>query len=64
MLIPKIAKFLITPLLNPDIENILYDGPYHKDIASQKKQRLNTKAAIPFLSAVASNIRMKAKTYY
>ena len=60
ILIPKNAKFLITPLLNPELKNILYDGPYYKDKAFQRKQRLNTKAVIPVLSAMASIKGMKA----
>ena len=38
----------------------MYDGSYYKDKAFQRKQRLNTKAAIPVLSAVASIKGMKA----
>ena len=50
--VPGNAKFLTTPLLNPEIYNILYDSSIQKDKAAQRRQRMIVKAATPILQAL------------
>ena len=38
ILIPKNAKFMQTPIFNPEIENVLYDGSINKDKGHQRRQ--------------------------
>ena len=58
--VPGNAKFLTTPLLNPEIYNILYDSSIQKDKAAQRRQRMIVKAATPILQALQSLRKSKA----
>ena len=61
ILIPKNAKFLQTPELNPEVENVLYDGSINKDKGHKRRQRLASKATVPLMSAFSAVRSTKAK---
>ena len=51
--IPSNCKFMTTPLLNPEIYNLIFDNVKAKDKAAQRRQRLTVKASVPILTAMA-----------